>query len=451
MFGLIKKFFAAAPHIERLPEDQIPRKYRRCRWQVFEATFMGYIMVYLCRNNLAVVASEVEGALHYDHSMIGSILAVTAISYGLAKFLMGSLSDRSNPRKFMAASLFLTALLNFAFGASASYPVHMALWALNGLVQGMAGPPASRTICHWFGAHERGTISSRWNINHNIGGGLAGLIAASAATRWGWGSAFIVPGIICLAGSVYLLWRLRDTPQSEGLPPIEEYHGDYTDDELTHGGDTHEEELATRDLFVNYIFKNKTLWLFAMANFCVYIVRYSMLDWAPLYLSEVKGANLTDGGWAIMMVEFGGIPSTLLMGWLSDKIGGRRGLLAFLCMFPVVLGFMVIIWNPPGHLGVDFAALALIGCFIYPPLALIGVAAMDSATKKAAGTAIGFIGLLGYTGRTVQAKGFGWMADHFTETHGAAEAWNFILWTIVGVTVVGMVILFFTRNIRPRA
>lgn len=451
MFRSIQKFFEPAPHIERLPADQIPVKYRRCRWQVFEAIFFGYVMVYLCRNNLAVVAKEVEGALHYDHSMIGNILAVTAIAYGLSKFLMGSLSDRSNPRKFMAASLFLTACINFAFGSSNSYPVHMLLWALNGFAQGMAGPPCARTITHWFGSHERGTISSRFNINHNIGGGLAGVIAATAAGHWGWPSAFFVPGIICLIGSGYLLWRLRDTPQSEGLPPIEEYQGDYTEDELRHGKDTHEVELGTRDLFVNYIFKNKALWIFAAANFFIYIVRYSMLDWAPLYLSEVKGAELADGGWAIMVIEFGGIPSTLLLGWLSDKIGGRRGLLAFLCMFPVMLAFMVIIWNPPGHLNVDLIALATVGFFIYPPLALVGVSALDMSSKKAAGTAAGFVGLWGYVGRTVQAKGFGWMADHFTETHGSAAAWNFVLWTIVGCTCMGMVILFFTRNIRPKA
>ncbi len=451
MFGLIKKFFAPAPHIERLPADQIPPKYRRCRWQVFEATFLGYIMVYLCRNNLAVVAGEMGNTLGYDHGMIGNILAVTAIAYGFAKFLMGSLSDRSNPRKFMAASLFLTACINFAFGSSTHYAVHMLLWTLNGFVQGMAGPPCARTICHWFGSHERGTISSRWNINHNIGGGLAGFIAATAATHFGWSSAFFVPGIICLLGSAYLLWRLHDTPQSEGLPSIEEYHNDYTDEELALGRETHEVELSTRDLFVNYIFKNKFLWLFAAANFFVYVVRYSMLDWAPLYLSEVKGANIADGGWAILVMEFGGIPSTLFLGWLSDKIGGRRGLLAFLCMIPVMLAFMIIIWNPPGHLTVDMAALAMIGFFIYPPLALIGVSAMDQTSKKAAGTAVGFVGLWGYIGRTVQAKGFGGMMDHFSATHSLAYAWDIVLWTIVGCTFLGMVILFFTRNIRPKA
>ncbi|MEN7974116.1 MAG: MFS transporter, partial [Verrucomicrobiota bacterium] len=450
MFKSIKKFFAPAPHRERLPAGQIDRKYRRCRIQILESTFMGYAMFYLCRNSLSAVAKEMGPALEYSHAMIGNILACTAIAYGIGKFLMGSLSDRSNPRKFMATGLFLTACLNFAFGSSTNYTMHMLLWALNGLVQGMGWPPCGRSIGHWYGVHERGAVFAVWNIAHNVGGGIAGIIAASAAARFGWQSAFYVPGAICLVGSLYLLWRLRDTPQSEGLPPIEAYHNDYTDDELAHGKDTHEAELSTRELFVDNILKNRLLWVFAAANFFVYIVRYSMLDWGPLYLSEVKGANLEDGGLAILMVNFGGIPSTLLLGWLSDRVGGRRGLVSLACMFPIVLAFMAILWNPPGRLAVDMAALAVIGFFIYPPVMLLGVAALDLTSKKAVGTAAGFIGLFGYIGRTAQAKGFGWMADHFSATHGQVEAWNFVIWSIIACTLVAIVLLFFTRNVRPR-
>jgi len=62
-----------------------------------------------------------------------------SIAYGFSKFLMGSVSDRSNPRYFMPLGLCLTALCNFAFGLSSSYYLHLLLWTLNGLVQPSAG------------------------------------------------------------------------------------------------------------------------------------------------------------------------------------------------------------------------------------------------------------------------------------------------------------------------
>ncbi len=132
-----------------------------------------YATVYLVRNNLSVVAKDMQGALLYDKSQIGSILAITAISYGLGKFIMGAVSDRSDPRKFMALGLLLTALCNFAFGASGAYHLHLLLWSLNGFFQGMGWPPCGRSMGHWFSESERGLTFSIWNTSHNVGGGIA--------------------------------------------------------------------------------------------------------------------------------------------------------------------------------------------------------------------------------------------------------------------------------------
>ncbi|MCX6633249.1 MAG: hypothetical protein NTW28_37105, partial [Candidatus Solibacter sp.] len=91
----------------------------------------------------------------------------------------------------------------------------------------------------------------------------------------GWRSAFYVPGVLAVLCACYLMLRLRDTPQSVGLPPVEEYRHDYP----AEGARDREEELGTRELLITYVLKNRALWLFAAANFFVYIARYSMLDW----------------------------------------------------------------------------------------------------------------------------------------------------------------------------
>ena len=102
--------------------------------------YLGYATFYLVRNNLGVVAKEMGAALHYDKSDLGNILAASAMAYGVGKFLMGYLSDRSDSRKFIAAGLLLMA--NFAFGAVTHYWLHLALWTLNGLIPGHGTAPA---------------------------------------------------------------------------------------------------------------------------------------------------------------------------------------------------------------------------------------------------------------------------------------------------------------------
>lgn len=450
MFKKGFQLFAPDPIKPKLPDGQINSAYKSLRWRVLESTFLGYAIFYLVRNNLSTVAKDMQSALYYDKDMIGNILAITAISYGIGKFLLGAWSDRSNPRKFMAAGLFMSAILNFVFGGVANYGVHLFLWGLNGFIQGMGWPPCGRTMGHWYSIRERGSVFAIWNIAHNIGGGIAGALAAYAAFHFGgWQAAFYFPGAIALFGSVYIWFRLKDTPQSCGLPPIEEFkNSDYVD-VAKHSEP--ERELSYKELFVDNILKNKFLWVFAFANFFVYVVRYSMLDWGPMYLREVKDASLVGGGMSILIIEFAGIPSTLLMGWLSDKAGGRRGMVSLLCMIPILFAFWGIYLTPPGFLWVDMLLLGIVGFFVYPPVMLLGVSGLDLTSKKAVGTAAGFIGLFGYIGRTAQAKGFGWMAEHFGQLYGKNFAWELIIMCILGCTVLSIVILAFTWKIKPKA
>jgi OPA family glycerol-3-phosphate transporter-like MFS transporter len=182
--------------------------------------------------------------------------------------------------------------------------------------------------------------------------------------------------------------------------------------------------------------------LFAAANFFVYIARYSMLDWGPTYLKEVKRASLEDGGFSTAVFEFAGIFSTILMGWLSDKAGGRRGMVSMLCMVPVFIAFGGILCTPPGMLWLDLSLFAVVGFFIYPPVMLLGVTGLDFTSKKAVGAGAGFIGLFGYLGRTAQGKLLGLIA----ERHG----WNSAFYFILGATLAGMVILSVTWSLSPK-
>ncbi len=163
MIEWVKKIYAPDPHIDRIPDSMIDQTYKHYRWNTIESTFLGYAMFYLVRNNLSTVAKDVGTALSYDHNMIGNILALSSIAYGLGKFLMGSLSDRANPRKFMATGLLLTGIVNFAFGGIGVYWVHLLLWTLNGFIQGMGWPPCGRSLGHWYSLRERGSIFAVWN------------------------------------------------------------------------------------------------------------------------------------------------------------------------------------------------------------------------------------------------------------------------------------------------
>ena len=78
---------------------------------------------------------------------------------------------------------------------------------------------------------------------------------------------------------------------------------------------------------------------------------------------------------------------------------------------------------------------------LIPVINLIVIQALDLTSKKAIGTAAGFIGLLGYAGKTVESKGFGVMLDRLIASQGEAAAWHTVIATIVGSSVIAMLLL----------
>lgn len=389
------KLFKPAPPIERLPEDQIDSEYKKFRLQVFLGIFIGYAAYYLIRKNFSLAMPYLieEG---FSKSALGFALSALSISYGLSKFVMATISDRSNPRMFLPAGLILSAVISLLMGFvpffTSSIAIMFIMLFLNGWFQGMGWPPSGRVLVHWFSVSERGNKTAIWNVAHNVGGGLMAPIAVAGVAIFsgitgsatGYEGVFILPALVAIAVAVISYWLIRDTPQSVGLPPIEEYRNDYS----SKSKKTFEKELSTKEILFKHVLNNKWVWAIALANIFVYFVRYGVLDWAPTYLSEEKGFDMSKSSVAYFLYEWAGIPGTLLCGWISDKwFKGRRGPAGFVFMAGVLIAVLVYWFNPAGNPMIDMASLIAIGFLIYGPVMLIGLQALDFVPKKAAGTA----------------------------------------------------------------
>lgn len=402
-----------AAHKPQLPAEQIDPAYRKLRFQVFLGIFIGYAGYYLVRKNFSMVMPDLieQG---YTKADLGVALSAVSIAYGISKFVMATVSDRSNARIFLSLGLLLSALVTILMGAApwatSSIAIMFALLFLNGWFQGMGWPPCGRVVVHWFSVKERGTRMSIWNVAHNVGGGLMAPIAIAGLTVFSaWEGKLIFPAVIALAIAFISYLLIRDTPQSCGLPPIEKYKNEHSKEY----NESHEKELSTRQILLDYVLVNKLIWYIAFANAFIYLVRYGVLDWAPTYLKEAKGFSLNETGWAYFLYEWAGIPGTLVCGWLSDKVfGGRRAPATIIYMFLVTIAVFVYWKNPAGNPLVDNIALIAIGFLIYGPVMLIGVHALDLVPKKAAGTAAGLTGLFGYLGGAVFANAaMGYVVD----------------------------------------
>ncbi len=387
--------------------------YRANRLKVFLGIFIGYAGFYIVRKNFSMAIPELA-PLGFDKSELSVVLSMNAIAYALSKFLMGSVSDRSNARVFLPLGLVLAALSMMfmivpvtMLGAEHKQAAIVMMAVLNFLVgwfNGMGWPPCGRVMTHWFSQNERGTKMSVWNCAHNVGGALVGPMAVYGAMwfgSWFYGSekelyflvgTYLFPAVVAIFVALLAFVLIRDTPQSCGLPSIEQWRNDYPKNYSA----AQEEVLSTRDIFFKYVLNNRLLWYIALANAFVYMVRYGCLDWAPTYLREAQGYDIKQAGWAYFAYEFAAIPGTLICGWVSDKLfHGRRTMPTILFMLAVAL-FILLYWQFSDNYFIVTTSLIAIGFFIYGPVMLIGVQALDLAPKNAAGTAAGLTGFFGY-------------------------------------------------------
>ena len=413
-------------------------KYKKLRWQVFIGIFIGYAGFYLVRKNFSM-AIPMLAPFGFEKGELGIVLSMNAIAYGFSKFVMASISDRSNAQRFLPLGLVCTAISMLfmivpvqwlgAEHKGAAIALMAILNFLVGWFNGMGWPPCGRVMTHWFSIKERGTWMSFWNCAHNVGGALVGPMAVYGAMwfgSWFYGAntdyyfligTYAFPAVVAVLVAVLAYLMIRDTPQSCGLQSIEEWSGHAA----KNYSKADEKALSVSEIFKT-VLSNKLLWYIAFANAFVYMVRYGCLDWAPTILKE-QGVDLKEAGWAYFAYEMAAIPGTIFCGWLSDKVfQGRRALPTIIFMALVAVA-IVVYWQFFNNFTVVICCLIAIGFLIYGPVMLIGVQALDLAPKNAAGTAAGLTGFMGYVlGTAILANVvIGYVAEN------AGWDWTFIL------------------------
>lgn len=414
---------------EKVPDHQIDRVYRNRRIGVFISIYIAYAAYYIIRDNFTISSPYLMRYYHFDKATIGLILSSLAISYGLSKFIMGAIADRCNPRYYIATGLIASSCLNFGFGMTNNKYVMIVLIVLMGIFQGMGAPAAHKTLSVWFSNKERGTFVSAWNTSHNVGGGIIPIIVTAALSLFGlrhWHSIFFFPSIISIILAFIVIALGADTPESVGLPPIEVYHHEQSEKATNAHVD-----IPLMKIINECILKRPYIWILAIANAAIYIIRYGVGNWLPIYLHTMKHLSLASARGCFSVYEFAAIPGTILIGIISDKIfKGKRSLLSSILV--ILLGLTFIAYWYSHSVGVITFEIALIGILVYGPQMLITVLTIDLVPNFAVGGTDGFVGLFGYVFGEVIASYF---IGKFVDTLG----WSASFWIIIASVILSLI------------
>ena len=411
------------------------KKFLKYQWKFIICSMIAYVFFYVTRKNLSMAQPVMleEGVI--TKYALGMIMTVHGVLYGLSRFVNGFWADRLNGRLFMAVGLALCAFMNFLFGCTSLTVLFAAFWILNGWVQGMGFPPCAKMLTHWIHPKELATKMSIWNTSHSFGSAIAlGLCSAMFALGMGWRWCFWVPAALTLLAAVFAFFFVKDGPEEEGLPPLQIENGKL---KMENEGNNKGVSNAERRRLV---FGNKVIWIVAIANFFVYVLRFGFLDWGPTFLKEFKHIPVEKGGLMIIAFELAAVVGTIFAGWITDRVFKGRGVrTCVFCMLGAAL-FSFGFWYLPEGAPSWTSTVLLMGAgfCIYGPQALIGIVAANQATNAAAAMANGFTGIMGYAATTVSGIGIAVINVHF--------GWGVTLCAIAGFALVGMMLFLFAWN-----
>lgn len=390
--------FEPAPSLPEIQDqERIRKEYKYWRFRILYGILFGYAFYYFTRKSFTFAMPGMIQDLGFEKTDLGILGSILYITYGFSKFVSGVVADKTSPRYLMAAGLVITGLLNIFFGMSSSLLFFAIFWGLNGWFQGFGWAPCTRFLTQWYSHSERGSWWSICNISHNVGGFMIPWIVGIASQYFGWRYAMFVPGVLCILMGIALVYTLRDTPQSLGLPAIGKFRNDQAD--LIEAGPKEGKKASARQLLMDYVLKNPYIWMLAIAYFFIYVIRTGANDWTALYLVETKGYSRIGANGCVSCFDVGGFFGNLAAGWSSDRLfRAKRGPVNFLFALGAAFAVFVFWIIPEGYPILDSSMMFLIGFMIFGPQMLIGLAAAELSHKSASATAVGFVGIFAYMG-----------------------------------------------------
>ncbi len=441
--GLYSFYRISKPSKEKVSPENVAGTYKSLRNSTFWGVTVAYSLYYVCRMSINVVKQPLidEGILSAGQlGLIGSSLLFV---YAVGKFLNGFIADYCNIRRFMATGLFISAVVNLLMGVFGLFgnmlPTMLIfisfaiLWGINGWMQSMGSAPGVISLSRWFPQSKRGSYYSLFSTSPYIGEFISYNLLALVVGWLGWQAGFIAAASAGLAGAAVILLFVSDTPESKGLPSVQELSGETL---------TKADKMPTREL-QKMILKHPGIWVIAISSAFIYITKYAVAGWGVLFLQKARGFDLAQASQVIAFSAVFGILGTVLAGWMSDGMfKGDRARPAVLSGIISTLSLILFLFVGGGFvLNIFYVSLFSLSTGVLYCI-VAGLMAVDIVPRKATGAALGVVGISSYVAAGFQDIVSGYLIQGFTVESVTGDIYDFgpVSWFWIIASVVSFVL-----------
>jgi MFS family permease len=247
-------------------------------WIVLGILCFVYVLNFLDRQLLSILAKPIQDTLHLSDGQLGLIGGLYfALFYCLISIPVGWIADKTNRVRVLSIACAIWSAATMACGLSASYPQLVVSRMTVGVGEAGGVPPSYAIISDYFPPRRRGTALGLYNLGPPIGQALGVAIGASIAAAYSWRNAFIVLGAVGVFAALLVIFGIRE-PKRGGLDP-------------TTGSAPSQAKSGLMDT-VKMFFSSPTLLLAAFGSGATQIVTYGAGNFSTLFLMREKGMTL---------------------------------------------------------------------------------------------------------------------------------------------------------------
>jgi len=256
-------------------------KPRLAAWLTLGMLCFVYVLNFLDRQLLSILAKPIQDSLHITDGQLGRIGGLYfALFYCLISIPVGWLADRTNRVRVLALACALWSAATMACGMAATYPQLVGARMAVGVGEAGGVPPSYAIISDCFPPGRRGAALALFNLGPPIGQALGVAFGASIAVAYSWRHAFLILGAIGVLAALAVLAMVRE-PARGGLDGAKSHHG------------LIEVKSAGFGRTVRMFFATPALRLAALASAATQVITYGAGNFTTLFLIREKGMTLS--------------------------------------------------------------------------------------------------------------------------------------------------------------
>jgi predicted MFS family arabinose efflux permease len=377
-------------------------------WIVLLSLLGIYILNFLDRSLLAILAKPIQDSLHISDSQLGLIGGLYfAAFYCFIAIPVAWVADRVNRVHVLSLACAVWSAATTACGLAASYPQLVAARMMVGFGEAGGVPPSYAIITDTFPPRQRGLALGVYNLGPGIGAAIGVAFGASIAAAFDWRHAFVSLGAVGVVGAALIL-LIRDPARGSTDPG-----GAIAAHQPRSGF------LATGAMF----FSRPVLLLASLASGAANFITYGLGNFATLFLMREKGMTLREVAvWYALVVVVGMSVSMLLSGRLTDRYVHRsRQAYAIVPAVALALAipFYVAFLSAPGWplaLALLLVPMSLNFFYLSPSVALVQESVRPDQRVMAGAL---FLLLMNFIGLGLGPTYVGAASDYFRAAHPA--------------------------------